>query len=89
MPGVPAVGVPLGESLAAATGWSVKSVLVILTAAYSTYILPYQAPPILIGAQLGRVPWGTLIRFTALFALLTILLIFPLHFIWLRTIGLL
>ena len=89
MPGVPAVGVPLGQALAEASGWSVKSVLVILAAAYSTYVMPYQAPPILIGAQLGRVPWGTLLRFTALFALLSMLLIFPLHFLWLRFIGLL
>lgn len=89
MPGVPAVGVPLGESLATATGWSVKSVLLILTAAYATYIMPYQAPPILIGAQLGRIPWGALLRFTALFAILSILLIFPLHFLWLKLIGML
>ena len=89
MPGVPAVGVPLGETLAAATGWSLQSSLVILAAAYSTYLLPYQAPPILIGAQLGRVPWGTLLRFTFGFALLSIVVVYPLHYLWLRLIGVL
>lgn len=89
MPGVPAIGVPLGETLAAATGWPLESVLTILTAAYATYFLPYQAPPILIGAQIGRVPWGILTRFTLTFALLSIVLIFPLHYLWLRLVGVL
>ncbi len=89
MPGVPAIGVPLGDALAAATGWSVRSVLIILAASYSTYILPYQAPPILIGAQLGRIPWGVLTRFMLVFALLSIVLVFPLHFGWLSLIGVL
>lgn len=89
MPGVPAIGVPLGETLAAATGWPLESVLTILTAAYATYFLPYQAPPILIGAQIGRVPWGILTRFTLTFALLSIVLIFPLHYLWLRFVGVL
>lgn len=87
MPGVPAIGVPLGETLAAATGWSVESVLTILAASYSTYLLPYQAPPILIGAQLGAVPFRALVRFTLGFAVLSILLIFPLHYLWLEAIG--
>jgi predicted MFS family arabinose efflux permease len=89
MPGVPAIGVPLGEVLAEATGWSLQSVLTILAASYSTYLLPYQAPPILVGAQLGQVPWGELTRFTLVFAALSILLIFPLHFAWLTLIGVL
>lgn len=89
MPGVPAIGVPLGETLAGATGWPLESVLTILTAAYATYFLPYQAPPILIGAQIGRVPWGILTRFTLTFALLSIVLIFPLHYLWLRLVGVL
>ena len=89
MPGVPAVGVPLGETLAQATGWSLESSLIVLAAAYSTYLLPYQAPPILIGAQLGRIPWATLLRFTLALALLSIVTIFPLHYLWLQLIGLL
>jgi di/tricarboxylate transporter len=89
MPGVPAIGVPLGETLAQATGWPLQSVLTILAASYSTYLLPYQAPPILVGAQLGQVPWGALTRFTLIFAGLSILLIFPLHYAWLAAIGLL
>lgn len=89
MPGVPAIGVPLGETLAEATGWSVESVLIILAASYSTYLLPYQAPPILIGAQLGGIPWRALLRFTFVFALLSILLVFPFHYLWLALIGVL
>ncbi len=89
MPGVPAIGVPLGEALAMATGWPVKSVLIILTAAYSTYLMPYQVPPILIGAQLARIPWGVLIRFMLGFAAASIVLIFPLHYLWLRFVGVL
>ncbi len=89
MPGVPAIGVPLGELLAEATGWSVKSVLIILTASYSTYLLPYQVPPILVGAQLARVPWGALTRFMLGFGLVSIAVIFPLHYLWLRLIGVL
>ncbi|KAF0280199.1 hypothetical protein BA897_05675 [Spiribacter roseus] len=89
MPGVPAIGVPLGDTLATATGWPVESVLTILAASYSTYLLPYQAPPILIGAQLGQIPYRALVRFTLGFALLSIILIFPLHYLWLRIIGVL
>jgi di/tricarboxylate transporter len=89
MPGVPAIGVPLGQTLATATGWPVESVLTILAASYSTYLLPYQAPPILIGAQLGQVPYGALVRFTLGFAVLSIGLIFPFHYLWLRAIGVL
>ncbi|AGM40808.1 sodium/sulfate symporter [Spiribacter salinus M19-40] len=89
MPGVPAIGVPLGETLAESTGWSIESVMIVLAASYSTYLLPYQAPPILIGAQLGGIPWRSLVWFTFVFALLSIVVIFPFHYLWLLLIGVL
>ena len=89
MPGVPAIGVPLGEALSEATGWSIKSVMIVLAASYSTYLLPYQAPPILIGAQLGGIPWRALVWFTFVFAILSMVLLFPVHYAWLVLIGVL
>lgn len=87
LPGVPAVASPLAPAIAEAAGWPLAAVLVTLTVGYATFLLPYQAPPILVGGQLGGVPWGLLTRFTLGYALLSSLLVFPLQFLWLRLIG--
>jgi len=87
LPGVPAVASPLAPAIAQATGWPLGAVLVTLTLGYATFLLPYQAPPILVGGRLGGVPWGLLTRFTLGYGLLSSVLVFPLQYLWLQWIG--
>ncbi|PWG64670.1 sodium:sulfate symporter [Spiribacter halobius] len=87
LPGVPAVASPLAPAIAGATGWPLEAVLVTLTVGYATFLLPYQAPPILVGGRLGGVPWGVLTRFTLGYAAVSTLLVFPLQYLWLHLVG--
>lgn len=87
LPGVPAVASPLAPAIAEATAWPLEAVLVTLTVGYATFLLPYQAPPILVGGRLGGVPWGVLTRFTMGYAVVSTLLVFPLQYLWLHAVG--
>lgn len=87
IPTVPAVMVSLSDVLAQMSGLPLMSVLLIQVVGFSTILFPYQAPPLLVGAQLGDVPIGKAIRFTLLIALLTVALLLPLDFLWWRLLG--
>ena len=45
----PALLAPLAEGFAQAVGWPLKSVLMTMAVGFSTMILPYQVPPMLVG----------------------------------------
>ncbi|MEG3638751.1 SLC13 family permease [Magnetococcus sp. PR-3] len=86
-PGLPAVMSPLAQPLAEASGLELHTLLMIQVLGYSTTILPYQAPPLVVAAQLGRIPFKDLIKMTFLLALLTLLLLVPLDILWWMLLG--
>jgi hypothetical protein len=82
MPEVAAILVPVAGEVAAATGLDVDAVLRALVLGYTTAFLPYQAPPILIGLGLAGVGVARGALVMLLLAGLSVLLLWPLAFLW-------
>ena len=85
--GLPAVLTPLAGDFAAATGLPLLTVLMLQVPAFSTVFLPFESPPIMIALQLGRVGVGAATKLCLALAALTVLLLFPLDFLWWRILG--
>jgi di/tricarboxylate transporter len=85
--GVPAVLTPLAHNFAAASGLPLLTVLMLEVVVFSTVILPFSSPPIMIALQLGRVSIRQASKLTLSAALLTVLLLWPLDYLWWRLLG--
>jgi di/tricarboxylate transporter len=55
---------------------------------FSTVVFPYQAPPIVVTIGLGKISVADATRLSVRLALLTLLLLVPLDFLWWRLLGL-
>ena len=78
---------PLAEGVAHASGLDIKAVLMTQVLGFSTVILPYQLPPLVVAMQLGGVSAASGARATLLLALLTVVILMPLNFFWWRALG--
>ncbi|MFH1489849.1 MAG: SLC13 family permease [Pseudomonadota bacterium] len=86
-PGVPVVMAPLSAELAAATGFPLMTVLMAQVIGFSTLLLPYQVPPVVIGMQLGRVSTGKGTRLTLALAAVSIFILMPVNYLWWALLG--
>ena len=86
-PGVPILMTPIAEQMAQASGFSLLAVLMLQALSFSTTYLVYQSAPVVIAMGLAgvRLADGTKLMF--LLALLSVVVIFPLNFIWWRILG--
>lgn len=87
VPTVPALLTPLAGSLSELSGLPLMSVLMTQAVGFSTIFFPYQAPPLLVGAQLGNVNMGLAIRFTMVLGLVTLITLLPLDMLWWMILG--
>jgi hypothetical protein len=87
VPGVPAVMTPLAPAIAEATGLPLSSVLHLEVVGFSTPLLPYQVPAILLGAIIADVPTKDVGKLLAATAAVTIVVLIPLNWLWLRLVG--
>lgn len=85
--GVPAVLTPLAREFAAASGLPLLSVLMLQVVAFSTVLLPFSSPPMMIALQLAGVGIKPATKLTVTLALLTMLLLWPLDYFWWRLLG--
>jgi di/tricarboxylate transporter len=83
----PALLAPLAGQLAEAMGWSLKATLMSFALGFTTMILPYQVPPVAVGLQIAGVPLRTALRFTVPLALISLLVLVPLDYVWWKAIG--
>lgn len=87
IPGVPTVLTPMAPELAAASGFSLKAVLMTQVIGFSTVIFPYQVGPLLVAMQLSGEKLGHLLKITLPLTALTLVLILPLDYLWWRLLG--
>lgn len=88
MPGVGAVLTPIAPELALSAGWPIMDVLMALVVGYSTAVLPYQVPPMMVALTLTGVTLGQATRSLVVMAILTVVLLWPLDYLWWRLLGL-
>ena len=86
-PGSPAILTPLASSMAEASTLPVETVLMLTVVGYTTVILPYQTPPLVIAMQLGGVPMGKGNKLCLFLLAVTVLILVPLDYLWWRLLG--
>jgi len=86
-PGAPAGLTPLAQTFADQAGWSLNAALMIQIVGVSTLMLPYQSPPLIVGAQLARVRTRDVARSCTAIGGATILLLWPPLYLWWRALG--
>lgn len=86
-PAQPAVLAPLAEYFAHATGWPLKSALMVFAMGYSTFLFPYQVPPAMVGLQVGALKVSAMLRLVLPLAAFHLAVLLPLQYLWWRLIG--
>lgn len=86
-PGVPTVLTPMAADFAQATGLSLNAVLMTQVVGFSTVIFPYQVAPLIIAMQLSKEPLIQLTRVTIRLALISIVVLMPLDYLWWQRLG--
>ena len=66
---------------------SLEVVLMTQAVAYSTVILPYQLPPLLVAAQVTGLGLAVTSRFCLMLAAITMVVLWPLDYLWWSTLG--
>lgn len=87
LPAIPAVFTPLAGSIADTLGWPLDAVMLAQVPAFVIFAFPYQAPPVLVGLTFLGVPFAQAMRVMLRFAVLALLVVAPLHYLWGRFIG--
>ena len=87
IPGVPTVLTTMAPELANASGFSLPAVLMTQVIGFSTVLFPYQVSPLVVAMQLSGEKLGHLLKITLPLALLTLVLIMPLDYLWWRLLG--
>jgi di/tricarboxylate transporter len=85
--GVPAVLTPLAGEFAAASGLPLLSVLMLQVVVFSTVLLPFESPPMMIALQLGGVGVRPATRLTLTLAAITLVVLLPLDYFWWGLLG--
>lgn len=87
LPGVPAVLTPMTDTLSAASGWTRSAVYMTQVIGFSTVMLPYQAPPLIVAIQSGSLPAKNVVKTCFIIAFVSIVLLWPLDYIWWKVLG--
>jgi di/tricarboxylate transporter len=86
-PAQPAVLTPLAGYFGQAAGWPLRSALMVTAVGFTTFLLPYQVPPAMVGLQVGALRVLPMLRLSLPLAAFHFLAILPLQYCWWRLIG--
>lgn len=86
-PSQPALLAPLAAHVAEAAGWPIKAALMTLAVGFSTMILPYQVPPMVVGMHVANIPFRVAMRYTLPVAGVSLFILLPIDYLWWRLIG--
>jgi di/tricarboxylate transporter len=87
IPGAPAITAPVFGDFAALTGWSVEAIGMAQVLGYATPLLPYQVPPIVVGAAMAGIPLREATRVLLVLAITTTPLVLPAAMLWWGALG--
>ncbi|SCM74248.1 Sodium/sulfate symporter [uncultured Pleomorphomonas sp.] len=87
VPSAPAVLTPMTGDLAALTGYGAMTVLMTQVVGFSTVLFPYQVGPLVVAMQLSGEKLDHLVRVTVPLALITLVLLVPIDFLWWKLLG--
>jgi hypothetical protein len=87
LPAAPSVYTPLAESIAATIGWPLQSVILAEVPSFVFFAFPYQAPPVLVGLILLKVPLGRAAKLLGIHFVAGVIVVIPLHYLWGRALG--
>jgi anion transporter len=83
----PALLAPLASHFAEAAGWPLKAALMTIVLGFTTAILPFQVPPVLVGVQIVGMRLRRFLRMSVPLALVTLCVLLPINYGWWRAIG--
>jgi di/tricarboxylate transporter len=86
-PAQPALMAPLAGHFAEAAGWPLKAALMTAAVGFTTLILPYQVPPVMVGVQIAGINVRTVLRLSVPLMLVSFAILLPLDYAWWRLIG--
>jgi anion transporter len=86
-PALPAVMTPIAGKIAAAAGMPIENALMMIVVGFSTVILPYQTPPLIVALQLGNVQIGKAFKACLGVAVISIAILLPLDYLWWHLVG--
>ena len=86
-PAQPAVLAPLAEYFAQATGWPLKTALMVIGIGFTTFLFPYQVPPAMVGLQVGALRVRAMLRLVLPLAAFNLVVMLPLQYLWWKLIG--
>jgi di/tricarboxylate transporter len=87
MPGIPIIMTPIAEQFAQGSGFSLEAVLMIQVLSFSTPYLVYQSAPIVVAMGMAKVSLADGTKLIVSLAVVTILVIFPLDYLWWGVLG--
>jgi len=79
---------PLAGAIAEATLLPATTVLMTIFAGALAMCFPYQAPPVLLTLQLGRIAYREGIRLYATLGAFVLIVLLPLTYVWWQLLGL-
>jgi anion transporter len=83
----PALLAPLASHFAEAAGWPLKAALMTIVLGFTTAILPFQVPPVLVGVQIAGMRLRRFLRMSVPLALVSLFVLLPINYGWWRVIG--
>ncbi len=86
-PSAPLILTPLAADIADASGLPLEKILMMQVLGFSSVLLPYQTPPLVVGMQIAGVPLSQGIKLCLVLFVVTILVLIPLDILWWKAIG--
>lgn len=87
VPSAPAVLTPMTGDLANLTGYGAMTLLMTQVVGFSTVLFPYQVGPLVVAMQLSGEKLDHLVRVTVPLALITLVVLVPIDFLWWKLLG--
>jgi di/tricarboxylate transporter len=83
----PALLAPLASHFAEAAGWPLKAALMTIVLGFTTAVLPFQVPPIVVGMQVAGLKLRRFLRMSVPLAVVSLTVLLPINYLWWRAIG--